>query len=106
MNVLHVGALAFTFLQKINQKYCATIFEWFSSIQMLYRGQDCTFISHFWMHGKGITGKEVEMAKETRKDTQKEISHAKNGRNHEILGMLKAGVSARQISREYNWSYK
>ena len=68
---------------------------------MLYRGQDCTFISHFWMHGKGITGKEVEMAKEARKDTQKEISQAKNGRNHEILGMLKA----RQISREYNLSY-
>ena len=53
------------------------------------------------MHGKRITGKEVEMAKETRKENQKEISKAKTGRNHEILGMLKA----RQISREYNLSY-
>ena len=66
---------------------------------------DFTFISYFWMHWKGITGKEVEMAKETRKENQKEISKAKTGRNHEILGMLKAGVSARQISPEYNLSY-
>ena len=66
---------------------------------------DCSLISYFWMHWKGITGKEVEMAKETRKENQKEISKAKTGRNHEILGMLKAGVSARQISPEYNLSY-
>ena len=66
---------------------------------------DYTFISHFWMHWKGITGKEVEMVKETRKETQEERSQAKTGRNHEILGMLKAGVSACQISWEYNLSY-
>ena len=64
-----------------------------------------TFISPFWMHWKGIIGKEEEMAKKTRKETQKERSQAKTGRNHEILGMLKAGVGARQISREYNLSY-
>ena len=45
------------------------------------------------------------MATKTREQIKRETSQAKTGRNHEILGMLKAGVSARQISREYNLSY-
>ena len=45
------------------------------------------------------------MAKKTREQVKRERSQAKTGRNHEILGMQKAGVSARQISREYNLSY-
>ena len=45
------------------------------------------------------------MAKKTTEQVKRERSHTKTGRNHEILGMLKAGVSARQISWEYNLSY-
>ena len=45
------------------------------------------------------------MAKKTREQVKRERSQAKTGRNHEILGVLKAGVSARQILREYNLSY-
>lgn len=45
------------------------------------------------------------MARKTRKETQNERSKAKTGRNHEIVGMLKTGVSARQIAREYKLSY-
>ena len=46
-----------------------------------------------------------DTAKKTRQQVKRERSRAKTGKNHEILGMLKAGVSARQISREYNLSY-
>ena len=45
------------------------------------------------------------MAKKTTEQVKRERSQAKTGRNHEILGMLKAGVSASQISWEYNLSY-
>ena len=41
----------------------------------------------------------------TRKQIQDEKAKKKVGRNHEILGMLKAGVSAHQIGKEFGLSY-
>ena len=45
------------------------------------------------------------MAKKIREQVKRERSQSKTGQNHEILGMLMAGVSGRQISRECNLSY-
>ena len=41
----------------------------------------------------------------TQKKIQEQKAKAKVGRNHEILGMLKAGVSANQIAKEFSLSY-
>ena len=45
------------------------------------------------------------MDKKTRKQVQEDKATAKVGRNHEILGMLNAGVSAQKISKEFSLSY-
>ena len=39
------------------------------------------------------------MDRKTTNETQRERAEKKNGRNHEIRGMLKAGVSARHIAK-------
>ena len=42
---------------------------------------------------------------ERKKRKQEQQARKKVARNHEILGMLKAGVSANQIAKEFGLSY-
>ena len=39
------------------------------------------------------------MDRKTTNETRRERAQKKIGRNHEVRGMLKAGVSARQVAR-------
>ena len=45
------------------------------------------------------------MDRKATNETQRERAQKKIGRNHEIRGMLKAGVSARQIAKDFKLSY-
>ena len=45
------------------------------------------------------------MERKTRKQQQEAKARNKVARNHEILGMLKAGVSANRIAKEFGLSY-